>query len=115
MRSAAFRANGNVVFRYSHFPAVLTIVCGYSMPPPKLTGNTPVFNVFHPVKVDLGKPCRCKLNALLPDNVDSRFRKRFHFNKPLFGNDRFYRVMTAITMPDIMMKRLDLYERADRF
>ena len=115
MRSAAFRANFYVVFRDSHFAAIVAVIRGNPVPPPELTGYAPVFYVFHPVKIYLRKPVGRKFNAFLSYHVDSGFSKRFHFHEPLFGNDRFDGMMASVTMPDVVRKRFDFDERADGF
>ena len=55
MRRTALRANDGILFFHYHFAAVFAVEYRYAMSPPELTGNTPVADILHPVKVDFGK------------------------------------------------------------
>ena len=47
--------------------------------------------------------------------LDSRFCQRLHLNKPLFGNYRFNRSMTAVTTAYVVLVRLDLLQNTHFF
>ena len=68
---------------YDQLPAVLTIVSGNTMSPPKLTGNTPVLDIFQPMQVGLSVVFRNKFQISLVQCFDSRLCQLFHLHKPL--------------------------------
>ena len=83
------------------------------MSPPKLTRNTPIFNVFHPVIVNFRKPCRRKFDTFSSYGSNRGLRKGFHFYEPLFRNSRFDRIVATITMPYVVSVRFDLFHIAE--
>ena len=84
--TVALGANVWRLFFADYFAAVLAIPYGYTVPPPELTGNTPVLDVFHPIEIYFFKTFWQKSGLTLSYRLDCRFCKRLHFYEPLFGN-----------------------------
>ena len=53
------------------------------MSPPKLTGDTPVVYVFHPVDVRLAETFGNEFNSTVANDLQSRLCERLHLNEPL--------------------------------
>ena len=73
------------------------------MSPPKLTGNTPVFDIFEPVEINLVEPFRNKLRLAAANGINCRLCQWLHLYKPLLGNSRFYGCSAAIASADIVV------------
>ena len=69
--------------RYDQLSAVLTIICRNTVSPPKLTGNTPVLDIFQPMQVGLTVVFRNKFQISLVQRFDSGLCQLFHLHKPL--------------------------------
>ena len=80
--------------------------------PPKLTGNTPVTNILHPVQVGLGETIGNEFGLPFLDNTDRFLSQGFHLYKPLCRDDRLHIVMTAVACADIVCMVFDLHEIA---
>ena len=78
------------------------------MPPPKLPGNAPVPDIFHPVEVGLGKTIGNKLNLPGAHRFDGRLSQRFHAHKPLLGNNALNGGVAAVAGSHIMGVVFDL-------
>ena len=100
--------------RYGNVSAVLTGPSRDLMTPPKLTGNTPVTNIFHPVQIGLGETVRHELCLAVTNYANCFLSQRLHFHKPLCRNDRLNIVMAAVASANIMGVILDLYQIALR-
>jgi len=87
--AAALRTAIRLLFCNDDLSAAFAVVRRDAMTPPQLTGDTPVFDVFHPVIVGLVHTLRDELDLSVADNVDCRFCQRLHLDEPLFGNHRF--------------------------
>ena len=61
------------IFSYSWFPTVLTIPDRQLVAPPELTGNTPIMNILHPLKVVFLPARRNKFYFVLFDRSHSFF------------------------------------------
>ncbi len=83
------------------------------MSPPKLTGNTPVFYIFHPTEVNFGEALRNKLDLSVFDDFDRGFGERFHLDEPLLGNDRLNAAVATIAFADVMFIGLFFHEKAE--
>ena len=59
------------------------IVCRNPVPPPELTGNTPVLNVFHPVEIDFRPALGDELHFAGLDRFNGGFGERLHLHEPL--------------------------------
>ena len=58
------------------------------MSPPKLTADTPVFDVLHPVFIGVLVFSRIELDIVCHYRFQRRFSKVFHFQEPLHGEFR---------------------------
>ena len=72
------------------------------MPPPELSGNTPVADIVCPVKVGLIHSRRNQSDLAVLNCLYRRFDQLIHFNEPLFLDHRFYGCMTAVMCSYIM-------------
>ena len=98
MSRAAFRTDGGI-FSYADFrAAVVAVPDGDPMPPPELTGNAPVADIFHPAEIDFIKAGRHKRGIAVFHGFDGRFGQGFHFEEPLFGNEGFHGGAAAVAM-----------------
>ena len=66
------------------------------MTPPELSGNTPVFDFFKPVEVNLFKPFRNVSQVALLCSFDSRLCKFFHCNEPLVAEHGFNNCVASV-------------------
>ena len=87
---------------YNYLAAFITIICGDSVAPPKLSGNTPVFDVVSPVKICLFHTFGNKLDLTGLYSLDCWLDKLIHLNEPLLFNKRFYRCMTSVVCTYVM-------------
>ena len=110
--ASAFRTGLHIHTGNCCLPAILAIPCGNAMPPPKLTGNTPVTDVLQPIAVNLRKTIRNEPDAPILHSFDGRLCQGIHFYEPLFGNQGFDGRMTAGAMPHSMLMLLRAHEDA---
>ena len=106
----AFRAYSLIFLCNYHFAAFVTVKCRDLMSPPKLSWDTPIFNIFKPVEINLIKTFRNKFCFTVFNCINSRFCKRFHFNKPLLWNSRFNSCSAAIACTYIMTVIFNFYQ-----
>ena len=66
------------------------------MSPPQLTGNAPIPDIFHPVKICLAESVGDELGFPVLNHTDSFLCQRLHFYKPLGRNDRLHIIVAAI-------------------
>ena len=85
------------------------------MSPPNLTGDTPITDIIHPVCIGFSKTFRHELCSSIFNTVNSRLHERFHFDKPLFGNQRLNNCTAALAMSDSMGMVFNLYQEPLRF
>ena len=83
MGATALRTNGGLLLRYDGFATISTVPRRNTMSPPKLTRNTPVLDILHPVIINLIKSFGDKLYLAVANCFNSRLCEGFHFNKPL--------------------------------
>ena len=107
--TSALGTNVNAYLRYGHFAAIVAVIRGDSVSPPKLTGYTPIFNILHPVEIYLTKSGRNEFHLLFLYDVYSGFCKRLHFDKPLFADYRLNRGVASVTLADVVLIILNLY------
>ncbi|GBD19213.1 hypothetical protein HRbin27_01717 [bacterium HR27] len=67
---------------------VLAIPDRDTMPPPELSRDAPVANVFQPVEVDRAEPLRDELERPVACYLDGRLRERRHLDEPLLADHR---------------------------
>ena len=84
------------------------------MAPPQLTGDAPVTDVLHPVRINFREALRNKLRLAVVHDAQRLFGQRLHLYKPLSGNDRLDVAVAAVAGADIVVIRLDLHEVALR-
>ena len=113
--TAALTALFGCVFCNHNFAAVIAVPCRDSVSPPKLTGNTPILDVLHPMEVNLFKSFGDEFCVALAYNINCRLCKRSHFYKPLLWNHRLNCCVTTVASADIVSKLFNLFESADFF
>ena len=102
--AAAFGANGYVIFLgHNDFITIIAIPNGQAVTPPKLTGNTPVADVFHPVIIGFFKPFGNNVGLFGTNRFNGRFCQGFHFHKPLVRNPRFHGGVATIAFPNVVL------------
>ena len=84
------------------------------MTPPELAGDAPIPDVFHPIIICFVEALRHKLDLARTHGLKRRLCQRFHIHKPLFGNERFHRGMTAVACAHVVRIRLHLHKVARR-
>ena len=75
---------------------LITVICRNSVTPPELSGNTPVPDIFQPVKVDLIKTFRNEFQLAGFQCLDCRFCHLFHLYEPLLFYHWLYCSLTAV-------------------
>ena len=96
MLAAAFFALGRVFPLDIDMTAFVAVPGRNLMSPPKLTGNAPIVDIFHPVDIGLGETLRHKLDGAVIDHANRLLGQRLHLHKPLCGNQRLHIVVAAI-------------------
>ncbi len=104
------RADRYVGFGANFFTAVAAVPHGYAVPPPQLTRNAPVLDVFHPIIIGFCKALGHEGNLLVHNRVDCGTGKSLHFYKPLLGNKRLYRGVATVTVSYTVRVRLNFYK-----
>ena len=97
-------------FRNYEFTALITVISRNSVSPPDLTGDTPVFDVLKPVKVNLVKTLRYETKFTGLQCVDRRFCKLIHLYKPLLFDQRLNGCTTTVMCSYCMHVRNNLYK-----
>ena len=69
------------------------------MTPPKLTRDTPIINIFHPLFEGVVKTFWNKVNLRFSKSL---FSKWFHSNKPLFHKHWLDNTMASFTMANLV-------------
>ena len=72
MLAVAVRTFRQVRTGYAGLAAVITVPGRNPVPPPKLTGNTPVADIFEPLQVNLAETLRHELNTAVFNCLHSR-------------------------------------------
>ena len=113
--AAAFRTGMHRLLGDHRLPTIGAVVGGNPMAPPQLTGDTPVFDVVHPVKVDLLKPLGDKLGFAFPHHRVGGSSQRRHLHKPLFGDHRLDGGVAAVAGAYLMGQRFHRFQCAAGF
>ena len=92
------RANSGIFTNANFGTAIIAIPYGNTMSPPKLTGNAPITDIFHPTKIYFIKTRRHKPGITVFHGFNGRLGQGFHSQEPLLGNQGFYRSAAAIAM-----------------
>ena len=112
MSMSAFGTYCRHFFCHYSLSAFITIISRNPVPPPQLTGDTPVTDIVGPVKICLLHTFRKKLNLTIFDTFYCRFDQFIHLYKPLLFNHRFYGSTAAVMGSYIMRMRNNLYQKA---
>ena len=99
------------LFGYDELAAFLARPSRNAVPPPQLSGNTPILDVFHPVKIDFGKPFRYKLYLSAAYRFDCRLCQGFHGYEPLLAHNGLYRRTAAVTGTHVVGMLFYLHQR----
>ena len=110
--ASAFRADLRHFFCNDHFAALVTVICRDTVSPPELSGNTPVTDVLQPVQIDLVKTIRYKIQLVLFQSFDRRFRHLLHLYKPLRFDHRLNGCLTAVVCADAVCMRNNFYQKS---
>ena len=97
-------------FRNYEFTTLIAVISRDSVSPPDLTGNTPVFDVLKPVKVDFVKALRYETKLASLQCVDRRFCKLIHLYEPLLFDQWLNCCTTTIMCSYCMHVRNNLYK-----
>ena len=97
-------------FRNYKFTALITVISRNSVSPPDLTGDTPVFDVLKPVKINLVKTLRHETKLAGLQCIDRRFCKFFHLYEPLLFDQRLNCCTTTVMSSYCMHVRNNLYK-----
>ena len=113
VRTTALRA----FFRRSallddHLSALLTVICRDAVPPPELSGDTPILDIFQPMGIDLVKTLRHKVQFIGFYHLQSSVRHLFHAHKPLRLHHGFHRSVAAVMGAYRMSMRNYLYQKS---
>ena len=97
-------------FRNYKFTALITVISRNSVSPPDLTGDTPVFDILKPVKVNLVKTLRHETKLAGLQCIDRRFCKLIHLYKPLLFDQWLNCCTTTVMCSYCMHVRNNLYK-----
>ena len=107
MMAAAMRASIRRFACDDGFPAVRTIPRRDAMAPPKLAADAPVFDILHPIVIDLLQTFGDKLGFPAANYLDCRLGQRLHLHKPLLRDARFNRAVAAVARTNVVSNRLN--------
>ena len=110
--AAALRAGMRRFAGDNHLAAVRAVPRRDPVAPPQLTGNAPVFDIFHPVIIRLVHTLRNKLDLSVAHAVHRGLRQRLHLDEPLLGHARFDHRTAAVAGADIVLDVLNANEEA---
>ena len=110
--ASAMWAGSWIDFLANFRTAIGAIPHGNAVSPPKLTGNAPIPDVFHPVEVGVFVAFGVESDVAIPYCLDGRFGKRLHFYKPLLGNNWFYRCVATVATANVVFVWLYLLQNA---
>ena len=110
MCTSTVRAFLRCFFCNYEFTALITVISRDSVSPPDLTGDTPVFDVLKPVKINLVKTLRHETKLAGLQCIDRRFCKFFHLYEPLLFDQRLNCCTTTVMSSYCMHVRNNLYK-----
>ncbi len=111
----AARGAGSRIFPGDNHLSAGAVPGWNTVPPPKLPGNAPVTNIFHPVQVRAGKTLRNEARFSLRYRLNGRFCQRFHPDKPLPGNQRLNLCFASLAVSYSMGIVLDFFHQTQLF
>lgn len=85
------------------------------MPPPELARDTPIFDIFQPVEIDLLEPFGHDPHLAIAHGGNRQLGERLGADKPLLGEERLDHLATALANADIHLVRLGLNQQAFTF
>ena len=95
---------------HDHIFAVAAIPGGDAMSPPYLAGDTPVADVFHPIKIRPLPHGGDDPGPSLLHRLEGGFGQRLGPDEPLLGEEGLHHGLAAITVPHAVMVVLNLQE-----
>ncbi len=113
-RFPTFRADRTILLRYHQLATVITVKGRDLMPPPELTRDAPVADVFQPVEIRFAEMLWHKFRPAVLYGVDGRAGQRFHLYKPLFGYTGLHCGTTAVAGSHVVVVILCLHQRPFR-
>ena len=66
--------------------AIIAVPGGNLVAPPKLAGNAPIMDVFHPIDISLGEALGYELNGSVLHHADGLLGQGRHLHEPLGGD-----------------------------
>ncbi len=113
-RSTAFPAGLHRV-RHADFQLVTTIAVPdrNPVPPPELTADAPVTDVFHPVFISFHPPLRVETDPSITHGPQSWFSKRLHLYKPLVREIRLDDGVASVTFADAHLVIVYLFDETE--
>ncbi len=95
-------------FAHQDFARLFMVISWDSVPPPELTRNAPIIDIFHPSHEHLLKTLRDETHFILALLlVEESLGKRLHLHEPLFAQHRFDDRAAALAVADVMDHLLD--------
>ena len=89
----------------------ITVIRRYAVPPPELSGNTPVLDIICPVIISLVHSLWNQLDISTLNCLHSRFYQFIHLDKPLLFHKRLDRRLTAVMCAYIVAVILHLHQK----
>src|SRR5689334_4377274 len=86
-----------------------------AVPPPELSRDTPVADVFHPVEIRLVPIFGNELDRTRIYCMHALLRQRLRLYEPLRGDERLDDIAAAVTLGNRQHMGLDLFHKAQLF
>ena len=96
MPMPALRTYRRFLLTYHRFPAFIAVISGNPVPPPELSGDTPVSDIIRPVIICLFHSFGNQLNISILYGLHRRLYQLIHLHKPLLLNHRLYGRLAAV-------------------
>ena len=113
--ASALGTNGRDILCHYHLSALIAVVCGDPVAPPKLAAYTPVLDILHPVIIGLVISFRYENGLSLSHRFNGRLCKGLHLDEPLLGDPGLNRIVAAVACTCGYGHILGLYEVARFF
>ena len=108
--SAALGTGGDILARDRHLAAGVTVERGDAVTPPKLTGDTPVKDIVHPVEVILGKALGNKVDVTALHSLNGGLGKGLHLDEPLVAGHGLHSGAATVANAYVVIVRNHLYK-----
>jgi len=99
----ALRTLGGILSGYDDFVALPALPHRNSVPPPQLTADAPVMDVFQPMAVGILPMLRIEDNFLILPSLEGFVGHTFHADKPLIGQIRLNNGIATVAMTYIVV------------